>query len=127
MEVQEVVIDIETMKRKLKLISYDYSGRGTQITFHRNMMTEQGILALTEYGAQVDKKSAPTLLKCIENEEMKAPVTYEHSSLGFSQYEDQLIFKGDKAINIKSNYVGESDIKPKGSYKKWRRDRKSVV
>ncbi len=119
-EVQEVVIDIETMKRKLKLISYDYSGRGTQITFHRNMMTEQGILALTEYGAQVDKKSAPTLLKCIENEEMKAPVTYEHSSLGFSQYENQLIFKGNKAINIKSNYIGESDIKPKGSYKKWR-------
>lgn len=109
-EVQEVVIDIETMKRKLKLIFYDYSGRGTQITLHRNMMTEQGILALTEYGAQVDKKSAPTLLKCIENEEMKAPVTYEHSSLGFSQYENQLIFKGDKAINIKSNYVGESDI-----------------
>ena len=59
-EVQEVVIDIETMKRKLKLISYDYSGRGTQITFHRNMMTMRSLPLHGDRYSQAAHPSRPT-------------------------------------------------------------------
>lgn len=120
-EVVEVLINLESMKRKLKIRTYDCIGYGTEIDMPRSSMTEQGILSLTDYGVQVDKKSAGVLLKCIENEEMNAPQIYEHSDLGFARHNEEIIFKGYKALEIESNYVGGLEIKPHGSFKRWKK------
>ena len=120
-EVKKVLVELETMKRVLKIIVYDCRGNGTEVDISRNMLTEQNILNLTEYGAQVDKKTAGILIKCIENEEADAPVVFQHKRLGFSLYGDKQIFKGDKGYDITSEYVGGLEIEPRGSMKEWKK------
>ena len=120
-EVKKVLVELETMKRVLKIIVYDCRGNGTEVDISRNMLTEQNILNLTEYGAQVDKKTAVILIKCIENEEADAPVVFQHKRVGFSLYGDKQIFKGDKGYDITSEYVGGLEIEPRGSMKEWKK------
>lgn len=120
-EVKKVLVELETMKRVLKIIVYDCRGNGTEVDISRNMLTEQNILNLTEYGAQVDKKTAGILIKCIENEEADAPVVFQHKRVGFSLYGDKQIFKGDKGYDITSEYVGGLEIEPRGSMKEWKK------
>ena len=120
-EVEKVLIELETMKRVLKIKVYDCRGNGTEVDIPRNMLTEQNILNLTEYGAQVDKKSASILIKCIENEETDAPVAFQHKQLGFSLYGDEQIFKGYEGYGITSEYVGGLEIVPRGSMKEWKK------
>lgn len=126
-EVEKVLIELETMKRVLKMKVYDCRGNGTEVDIPRNMLTEQNILNLTEYGAQVDKKSAGILIKCIENEETDAPVAFQHKQLGFSLYGDEQIFKGYEGYGITSEYVGGLEIEPRGSMKEWKKMIKEEV
>ncbi len=119
--VKKVLINLENMKKTLVLEFYDYTGHCIEILMDRSEMTEQSILTLVSYGVQVDKHSAGVLIKCIENEEMKAPVTYQHVNLGFATYNEEDIFKGYESINVESQYIGELDIKPHGSWKKWKK------
>lgn len=118
--VQEICIDLETMERTLKLMFYDCVGNGMEINMPRSEMTEQNILSLTKYGVQVNKHTASALIKCIENEECKANMTYQHKGLGFYLYGEDYIFKGYKAIGMESQYVGELSVEPHGSIKKWK-------
>lgn len=118
--VQEICIDLETMERTLKLKFYDCVGNGMEIDMPRSGMTEQNILNLTKYGIQVNKHTASILIKCIENEECKAPMTYQHKELGFYLYGGDYFFKGYKGIGMASQYVGELSVEPHGSLKKWK-------
>lgn len=117
--VKKVLINLEDMKKSLVLEFYDYSGNCIEIMMNRSEMTEQNILTLVSYGVQVEKRTANTLIKCIENEETKAPVTYQHQHTGFSVYNGEDIFKGFKALKIESQYIGGLELKPRGSWKKW--------
>lgn len=126
-EVEKVLIELETMKRVLKVRVYDCKGNGTEVDIPRNMLTEQNILNLTEYGAQVDKQTASTLIKCIENEETDAPEAFQHKWLGFSLYDNEQIFKGYKGYGIASEYVGGLEIEPRGSMKEWEKMVKEEV
>lgn len=126
-KVEQVLIELETMERVLKIKVYDCRGIGTEINISRNMLTEQNILNLTKYGAQVDKKSAGILIKCIENEEANAPVVFQHKRLGFSLYDNKQIFKGNIGYGITSEYVGGLEIEPRGSMKEWKKMVKEEV
>ena len=51
--------------------------------------------------------------------ESSAPTTYQHSSLGFGEYQGKLIFKADTAIGTESSYIGTFDVGNKGSLDGW--------
>ena len=118
--VKEICINIETMERTLKLKFYDCVGNGMVLDMPRSDMTEQNILNLTKFGVQVNKRTADVLIKCLENQENKAPMTYQHKGLGFGLYGEEYFFKGFKAIGMESKYVGELSVEPHGSCKKWK-------
>ncbi len=127
--VEKIVIDIDTAEQILYLKSHAVNGHPISMKISREDLTEAGVLSLVKYGLQVDKRSAPYLVHIIENQEVDAPISYCHHNLGFGRTEDGgLIFKGlnglvykdDKTESI-SEYEGSLEIKPKGSFKEWKR------
>lgn len=58
----------------------------------------------------------------IIKQEKYAPVKYVHSNLGWDEYNGKRIFKGYSTVGCEyeSTYNGAFDIKPKGSFEKWR-------
>lgn len=84
-------------------------------------MVDGKILGLSEYGVQVTKQTAQTLIKCLYNQEITAPKKYTYQKVGFSEYKGETIFKGSKAIGADAEYTGKLRISPKGSYKKYKK------
>lgn len=120
--VTAVLVNIETAEKVLQLSGSDGQGNSVEILMPREELTELKIPGLTKYGIQVNKKSAPILIGCIENEERYAQVVYQHKRTGFDVLNGKDVFKGYSLIgykNLKSNYMGEAMIQPTGSCDKW--------
>lgn len=126
--VERIVIDIDTAEQILYLKSHAVNGHPISMKISREELTEMGVLNLVKYGLQVDKRSAPYLVRMIENLESEAQVFYSHHNLGFGRTEEnELIFKGFHGFvyrqnkhEIISDYEGGMEIKPKGSYEAWK-------
>lgn len=75
---------------------------------------------LYNYGAIIT--SAKDFKAEIIKQEKCAPVKYIHSSLGWDEYNGKRIFKAYSTVGCEyeSTYNGTFDIKPKGSFEKWR-------
>lgn len=73
---------------------------------------------LYNYGAVIS--TAQTFKSEMIKQEKYAPVKFIHSSLGWDEYNGKRIFKSYSAVGCESSYNGEFDIKPKGSFEKWR-------
>lgn len=73
---------------------------------------------LYNYGAVIT--TAKDFKSEMIKQEKYAPVKYIHSSLGWDEYNGKRIFKSYSSVGCKSTYNGEFDIKPKGSFEKWR-------
>lgn len=117
--VVKVLTDLATCEKLLILNFYDCSGQCIEVPFNRSEMTEQGILSLVKYGVQVNKATASVLLKCLENDEAKAPVQFHYDKTGFGLFEGNTIFKGYVPIGIDGKYSGGLKIEPKGSEEDW--------
>lgn len=123
----KIGIDIDTAEQTLYLKSLSVKGHDIFLKMGREDLTEQGVLGLVKYGVQVDKRSAPYLVRSIENQEPEAEVCYYHHQLGFGKMRDEkTIFKGEKGIiydgekirNV-SEYNNSLQIKPHGDYRAW--------
>lgn len=68
----------------------------------------------------VDVSDKKIFLNNFSFEEKKVPISYQHSSLGFSKYNNQLIYKANTAVNIDSTYVGSFDVSSHGSFEGWK-------
>ena len=72
---------------------------------------------LIDLGADVsDLKS---LVKRISQQESQLDISYTHTDIGWSYLEESKVFQGSTSYPIESEYSGEIDITPKGSYAGW--------
>jgi len=79
------------------------------------------ILELAKNGVMTDEKKSVYLSHSILNQELllEKPTEYIHSKLGFSTFDNKMVFLGDRGYNINSEYNGDMQIAPAGSYKQW--------
>ena len=79
--------------------------------------------SLSLYGMDVSTLNKNQVLKQIRNGISHIQESFVHSDMGFSYYENTLIFKHyqllGSGIQTNSIYEGEYDIEPKGSLKNW--------
>lgn len=73
---------------------------------------------LYNYGADIPSLKDFKLLMQIQ--EMNAKIEYIHNNLGWDEYKGNRIFKAHSAVGWKSSYNGKLDIKPVGSFEKWK-------
>lgn len=121
-EVKEVLINIETAEKTLRLLITDLSGMQIEVDMPRELMTVYKLPELVKYGAQVTKDDAPVLINCLENLEVSAPVSYEYKKTGFDIFNGELVFKANTLItksDMKGSYIGDVKIEPRGSREVW--------
>lgn len=114
--VEDTITDIDTCEQYMTLYFDMMDGKRRSIRFPREDLNENKITSLTAYGVQVTKQKASVLIRCIENQEIKAKRLLNHNRLGFGVYENRSIFKGAEAVGALSVYRGNLRISPKGSY-----------
>lgn len=117
--VRNVITDIDTMKQTLSLYFDSPDGQRRVIKFPREDLNENKIQNLVAFGVQCPKKYADKLIQVIENQEIDAERILEHSSLGFAEFNGDIIFKGAEAIGVNSTYNGNMRITPKGDLDIW--------
>lgn len=123
--VKGVKTNIETKESKVILDFAHIAGHRIEeqeVPFSKALSTNQ-LESLNTYGMDVNTLNKKYVLKQIRNGISNMPETFVHSEMGFSHYNDKLIFKHfqllGSGINIKSIYDGEYDIEPKGSLQNW--------
>ena len=90
-------------------------------TFDSEILTSLGCKKLLKYGCVFDEGNVKSLLQYISNSAYKAPIRYVHSGLGWN-FENETMFLSGESItnsNLNSEYIGNLDLKPKGSFDVW--------
>lgn len=111
--------DIETFEDNL-LLQIEKDGQTMVCVMPREELNENALLKMQKYGVQVNKKSAPVLLKVIENLIQDTDRYVTHSHLGFGEWAGKPIFKAHKGIGVDSRYFGSYRVTPNGSFEKWK-------
>lgn len=117
--VENTITDIDTCEQYLTLYFDMMDGKRRTILFPREDLNENKITCLTAYGVQLTKQKASFLIKCLENQEIKAKKILCHNRLGFGLQENRTIFKGAEAIGVESVYKGKLRVSPKGTYDQY--------
>lgn len=131
--VVEVSTDIFTAEVFLILEITDTGGNVKLVEISREKLNSKDIIILAKYGAQVDERSAPYLVKLLSSMEAEAKHTFRFKKRGFYTLgeDERTVFCGYKLIDpenkIKAKYYGNRDIEPKGSFKKWKKLMVSTV
>ena len=86
------------------------------IVISRQDLYSQSAFAINAGLPVFDKKLWGAVIGGIE---AKLPLSYQHSGLGFSTFNGELIYKADTAIGIDSKYKGAFDVGSKGSLEGW--------
>lgn len=104
----------------LFILEYDYKGEMLTHELPRKKLNARAILELAEFGVDVVDTNARVLVHHLLNQELKAPKVSQHNTLGWSVYKERKIFKHQTAIGIESEYVGDLEIAPIGTYEGWK-------
>ncbi|WP_195454956.1 DUF927 domain-containing protein [Turicibacter sanguinis] len=123
--VKHVKTNIETKESKVTLdFAHIAGGRieEQEVPLNKALSVNQ-LESLNIYGMDVNTLNKNHVLKQIRNGLSRMKESFVHSDMGFSYYNDQLIFKHHKLLGSKiqtnSIYDGDYDIEPKGSLKNW--------
>ena len=119
--IEQIINYIDSGEKYYILRFQDAQRREITIEFPRKELTEQGIMALLAYGAQVTKQDARALIMSILNQEPEAECILQHKRLGFHMYNQRLVFLGKEAEGIESEYSGNLQIGKTGKYSVWKK------
>ena len=116
-------IDIDTQKVKLEVEFFNGDKIISKI-FDRSILTKSGIETLIQYGVCYDTDKPKKLLDYLLVSEQFAEIEYFHTQLGWGEVDGKKVFKSYKLISndnsdLKSNYIGNLDLEPKGDRDKW--------
>ena len=102
------------------LIGYNSMKGISNILIERSdYLNETNLIKYQKQGLDVMKSNVKSITQYLKQLEQEVPVTNVHSKLGFMEYEGNTIYKLHEAIGLKSTYIGECKIKPKGSYSEY--------
>lgn len=119
MGIKEILnnIDDKTFKANLEFLTL---GGISNITVGREIyLNKNKLIDLQNKGLDVVNSNVNDLIEYLRECEYRAIKKNVHSKLGFSNYNGNEIYKFYNAIGIKSEYVGEYDVKPRGSKEKY--------
>lgn len=119
-------IRIKKIKRNIdteqysSILSYSFKGHRHELEVKRSSyLGRREIVKLQDYGLDVTEKNADRVISHLRDEEAVVPITYAHSNVGFSTFEDKFVFKHFRGIGVDSSYDGKLEIKPTGEYGTW--------
>ena len=117
MEAVKYDIDEDTYKA---LIEYRSIGGKSRVLMERSdYLNEKNLIKYQNQGLDVMKRNVRFITEYLRQLESEVPLNYVHSKLGFMEYKGKTIYKLHEAIGLDSTYVGECEIKPKGSYNEY--------
>ncbi|MEZ3435561.1 MAG: DUF927 domain-containing protein [Lachnospiraceae bacterium] len=120
-KLEKVFLDIATLERTFILTFDDAKGNKVSVPVPRQEMTEANLPSiLLGKGGQITKKTAPTAIATIFNQEPEAPCERMHEKLGFIEYNQKIVFLGSEGIGVSSAYQGDLEIRAKGDFGAWR-------
>ncbi|MCC0566955.1 DUF927 domain-containing protein [Brevibacillus borstelensis] len=118
-DVDQYVTNVDTGEVTVRLSFLD-NGKRIRRSLKRNELTRSGIIQLTRYGADCWPEVADAYVSNLRKQITKKDRSYEHSNVGWGTYEDQPMFKLQKAIGFPSTYDGvKYDLQPKGTFDAW--------
>lgn len=119
MKATEVLHNIDDKSFKVNLEFLTLNGI-SNITVGREMcLNKNKLMDLQSKGLDVVSSNVNDLIEYLRDCEYRAIKKKIHSKLGFSSYDGKEIYKLYNTVGIKSEYVGEYDVKPKGSKNKY--------
>ena len=129
--VREVEVDIDTHQAMVILEFYPIYG-GELRTHKVNLSTllsTSKLEDLNSIGADVTSLNKGYVLQHLRNALDNVIQSYIHTTLGFSEYDNKLVFKHYNLIGgtKSSKYDGVYSVKPKGTFKAWDRMYQSEV
>lgn len=121
--IREVEMDIDTHQAEAILEFYPVYGgelRTSKVNLS-NLLSMRSIESLNSIGADVTSLNKGYVLKHIRNALENVTQSCVHTTLGFSEYHNKLIFKHYNLIGSSksSKYEGIYSIKPKGTFESW--------
>lgn len=82
---------------------------------------------LNSAGYLVSTTQMSTLNDYIRQQCENINTNYIHCNIGWDKFGDKIIFKGDESLGIKSDYIGNADIKPKGKLSDYVADYEKII
>ncbi|QQZ05567.1 DUF927 domain-containing protein [Heyndrickxia oleronia] len=112
----------ETNDVILKL-EFDYLGKRKSIDITRDQLQPNELQKLSKKGVDVFYHNAKQIIQYLRIQEPSALYTTVHTHIGWYETENDFLYKhyeilGNKAP--KSNYSGEYNLKPKGTFQGWK-------
>ena len=104
-------------------LEFDYLGRTRRKIVPRgHVIKKSELLRYADIGMPVSESNVTHAIDFITSQEHGEPPELIHEGIGMDIYVDEdgneiNIFKGIKAVGVKSRYVGKAPIEPKGSLK----------
>ncbi|MBP3909215.1 MAG: DUF927 domain-containing protein, partial [Turicibacter sp.] len=121
--IREVETNIDTLQAVVILEFYPIYGG--ELRTHKmnlsNLLSTRTLESLNSIGADVTSLNKGYVLKHIRNALNNVTQSCVHTTLGFSQCDNKLVFKHYNLIGStkSSKYDGVYSVKPKGTFKSW--------
>lgn len=113
------VTNIDTQEVMI-YVQFKNSGRIVNSNLPRGQITKDGLVKLTNYGADCWKDVSELYADYLRGQIEKTRTSYSHSNVGWASFEEKNIFKLHKAVGLESKYEGgKYDLKPKGTLADW--------
>lgn len=108
-------------------INFAYGDRTVTDVIPRSDLNRRGLMKLQAKGADVFEDSVKCLIQCLKDQEKELEIQNVHAGLGWykAQRPDEpeknvTVFRNPYIKSLDSNYQGIFDIRPKGSFEKWK-------
>lgn len=119
MGIDKILHNIDTDNFESILEFFSLAGLKKEKVPREVCLNNKRLMDLQSKGLDVTSKNVNDLIEYLRECEDNAKIVNVHSKLGFSSYKDKEIYKLYNAIGINSTYVGEYNIKLKGSKEKY--------
>ncbi|WP_433744931.1 DUF927 domain-containing protein [Falsibacillus pallidus] len=125
--VDRYVTNVDTGEVSVHVYFYDNGAKVTKV-LARDEITPQKIVGLTKYGADCWKEVSDLYAEHLREQISDMERNFEHSDVGWGEYQGNEFFKLHQATGLPSIYKGDRyNLKPKGSHEAWKGMVKSEV
>lgn len=112
--VKKIYKVIDDFNRIELLLEFDYMDETIEYQMPRKNLTRRELLKLSDLGLDINDFNAKYYAEFIQMQEVNKRINNIHANIGWDSIKGKEIFKGYKALGVKSAYVGSLDITPKG-------------
>ena len=117
--ISKININIDDGTRK-SYVYFDNMIGITEMEIQRDeYLNNKNLIKYQKYGMDIMGDTSYIIANHLRNEEEIAPKVFTHTNIGFSTYNEDIIYKLNSSIGIDSLYCGNLEIQPKGSRDIW--------